>query len=607
MYLSRLIHVLLSRKPLELEKPTHSTPSDKVSASNQHEQIPPRQVLQANPQVFNLLLRWVEPTLDPMNSAPTRIASVACLLFHFAPLPLHAHDITTAYLMAQATPPGGAQELPPGQTSAASSSQPPTQAKAGAGRLTTLPRPPQAAAFDTFGPQVKTRWDERFLFIESNGMPAHNMMVGIKSWQQQVPLPQAYSGSNAWQIPLTPVPAKQPLSIKGRFLRGAVAIAANGIPIFNPQNNRGEVAAEIGELDKWGGHCGRADDYHYHVAPLHLQQVLGSKLPVAYALDGYPIYGLTEPDGSTPANLDAFNGHASNVLGYHYHASNRYPYINGGFHGEVVELNEQVDPQPRATPVREAGRALRGASITAFEKTASNSFKLAYELNGEKRAVLYAINTDGTVIFEFQNGKEGTTKQTYTQRQGGGGPGGNGGGERNGKGPRPGDSNPPNSQPPPPRPDEAGGGNARGPRRDAPPGNGPRKPWIQVHGAEIDANNDGVITFEEFMNEAKRTFDGYDRNHDGKLTRDEYTGPGGVRSPMGGFVKEHAAQIDVNGDGIITFEEFLAHLRPMFEKQDLNHDGKLTPEEWRDLPENPNQEPSQKRKERPQGNNPRTP
>ena len=105
------------------------------------------------------------------------------------------------------------------------------------------------------------------------------------------------------------------------FLRGAIALAANGIPIFNPQNNRGEVSADIGELDQWGGHCGRADDYHYHAAPLHLQTVLGKGQPIAYALDGYAIFGLTEPDGSAPAQLDAFNGHATPALGYHYHAS----------------------------------------------------------------------------------------------------------------------------------------------------------------------------------------------------------------------------------------------------------------------------------------------
>jgi phosphatidylethanolamine-binding protein (PEBP) family uncharacterized protein len=280
-------------------------------------------------------------------------------------------------------------------------------------------RPAQAAVFAAFAPRVSVRWDERWLFVESNGLPAHGMMVGITNWQQQVPLPQRYAGANAWQIPLSPVPAKEPLSIKGRFLRGAIALAANGIPIFNPQNNRGEISAEIGELDQWGGHCGRADDYHYHAAPLHLESVIGKGKPIAYALDGYPLYGLTEPDGTKPAGLDAFNGHTTAGLGYHYHASTTYPYVNGGFHGEVVEAGGQVDPQPRAQPVRDALPPARGAKIIAFETPAENTFKLTCELAGEKRAVLYTLLDTGKIAFEFQNGREGTTKQTYTPGGGG--------------------------------------------------------------------------------------------------------------------------------------------------------------------------------------------
>jgi phosphatidylethanolamine-binding protein (PEBP) family uncharacterized protein len=280
--------------------------------------------------------------------------------------------------------------------------------------------PAQAAAFEKFAPAVKVRWDERFLFIESNGLPAHNMMVGITAWQQQVPLPQSYSGANAWQIPLSPVPAKEVISIRNRFLRGAIALAANGIPIFNPQNNRGEVSQEIGELDQWGGHCGRADDYHYHAAPLHLQSVLGRELPIAYALDGYAIYGLAEPDGSQPSGLDSFNGHTT-ALGYHYHASTKYPYVNGGFHGEVVEREGQVDPQPHAQPVRPALQALRGAKITGFEKTSTGGNKLSYEVNGDKRAILFALGSDDSVSFEFQNGRDGTTKKNYSRRERGGG------------------------------------------------------------------------------------------------------------------------------------------------------------------------------------------
>jgi hypothetical protein len=68
-----------------------------------------------------------------------------------------------------------------------------------------------------------------------------------------VPLPQPYQGENAWRIPVNPVPAKEPASAKDRFLRGNIALAVNGVPIFNPFNNRGEDAYLIGELDEYGG------------------------------------------------------------------------------------------------------------------------------------------------------------------------------------------------------------------------------------------------------------------------------------------------------------------------------------------------------------------
>ena len=281
--------------------------------------------------------------------------------------------------------------------------------------------PPQAAPFSAFAPAVKTRWDENFLFIESTGLPAHNMMVGITNWQQQVPIPQDYTGENSWRIPLNPVPAEEPKSIQGAFLRGAIAIAVNGIPIFNPQNNRGEVAQDIGELDQWGGHCGRADDYHYHAAPLHLQAAVGPDSPIAYALDGYPIYGLTEVDGSEPEELDEFNGHSKPELGYHYHASKKYPFVHGGFHGEVTERDGQVDPQPRAQPLRDALPPLRGAEITGFERN-EDFDKLTYTVKDETRFIAYRQLPDGDFEFIFDSGTDGTKKGVYTRQEGGGPP-----------------------------------------------------------------------------------------------------------------------------------------------------------------------------------------
>ena len=307
------------------------------------------------------------------------------------------------------------------------------------------PNTPEAAKPFLPFTKLDLRADADFLYIGSNGMPDHHMMIGITAWQQQVPIPQIYFGDNAWRIPLKPVPAQNPMSAKTNFFKGAIALAANGVPIFNPIKTNGHTDTFLaGELDQWGGHCGRADDYHYHIAPLHLQAKIGKSLPVAYALDGYAIYGLDEPDGSAVTGLDEFNGHESATLGYHYHATKTYPYINGGFHGEVVERNGQVDPQPRTSGVRPFLPPLPGAKITGFINEADKKYSVTYEVGSETRHVNYRLNDDSTVKFEFVDGKGQVTTATHSPRDrvggGGGGdrlPGGGDKGERGkGKGDR---------------------------------------------------------------------------------------------------------------------------------------------------------------------------
>jgi phosphatidylethanolamine-binding protein (PEBP) family uncharacterized protein len=273
--------------------------------------------------------------------------------------------------------------------------------------------------FDHFKPFKKTlglKADERFFYVESNGMPDHEMMVGIVAWQQQVPLAQNYKGENAWRIPLFPVPAKKPMSAKENFFRGAIALAINGVPIFNPIKNDGVTDTKIaGELDIYGGHCGRGDDYHYHLPPVHLENQAGKGNPVGYALDGYPIYGFTEPDGSDVKKLDWLNGHKDNNGKYHYHSTKNYPYLNGGFYGEVVERDGQVDPQPRAFSPREALPPLRRAKITGFERSDNdNQISVIYDLNGDRRSVNYFIKEEGKILFQYDNGKDGVETETYS-------------------------------------------------------------------------------------------------------------------------------------------------------------------------------------------------
>ena len=176
--------------------------------------------------------------------------------------------------------------------------------------------------FEPFRDKLQLRSDADYLYVGSNGFPDHPMMVGIRAWQQQVPLPQPYSGKNSWQIPLHPKLSDKPISAKKALYRGAIALAVNGVPIFNALNNRGEDAYLAGELDEYGGHCGRGDDYHYHTAPVHLKKMVGQGNPIAYALDGFPLYGYTDAKGNEPNDLDEFNGRLE-PDGYRYYSTKK--------------------------------------------------------------------------------------------------------------------------------------------------------------------------------------------------------------------------------------------------------------------------------------------
>jgi hypothetical protein len=184
---------------------------------------------------------------------------------------------------------------------------------------------------------------------------------------------------------------------------------------FNALNNRGDDAFLAGELDQWGGHAGKADDYHYHIAPLHLQELLDASMPIAYALDGFAIFGETEPDGSAVRALDEYNGHFDADGSYHYHGTKTYPYINGGLRGVAQMVEGQIDPQPLTQPFRPAGEPFRGATITGFQTLAANSYVLEYAVANQSATVAYQIQ-DSLVSFTFTDASGGTRSETYTRK-----------------------------------------------------------------------------------------------------------------------------------------------------------------------------------------------
>lgn len=272
------------------------------------------------------------------------------------------------------------------------------------------------SAFVPFKPSIHTYWDTSYFYVESKGIPTtHTMMVGISNhgWQQQVPIPQCYIGANAWPIPLNPVFASNPIPVDSiHFTRGAIALAINGIPIFNVHTNTGVDSYLDGQLDNYGGHCGRADDYHYHIAPLHLYNYTTTNLPIAFGLDGFAVYGSVEPDGTPMQLLDTNHGHLFNG-NYHYHGTVAAPYMIARMAGQVTEdLTHQLIPQAAAHPVRPGLTPLNGALITSCTpNSANNGYNLTYTKNGLTDSVIYSWTSNGHYTFKFYtNGNLDSTK-----------------------------------------------------------------------------------------------------------------------------------------------------------------------------------------------------
>ena len=283
------------------------------------------------------------------------------------------------------------------------------------------------SAFAQFASTVSTTYDANFFYVNSTGIPNHTMMVGISStgWQQQVPTSKCYINTSHWTIPLNPVIAATPVPIytptpvpvsELHFLKGAIAMAVNGVPIFNYHTNTGADSFTDGQLDYYGGHCGRGDDYHYHIAPLHLITLgqASAILPIAFGLDGYAVYGGLEPTGVTMTTLDANHGHNFNGV-YHYHGTSTVPYMIGNMVGVVTEdANKQIIPQPQGNPIRtENWTPLGGALITSCVANANNGYNTAYTLNGVAGyATNYTATAAGVYTFQYVT-PSGTTSTNY--------------------------------------------------------------------------------------------------------------------------------------------------------------------------------------------------
>jgi hypothetical protein len=94
-----------------------------------------------------------------------------------------------------------------------------------------------------------------------------------------------------------------------------------------------------------------------------------------------------------------------------------------------------------------------------------------------------------------------------------------------------------------------------------------------------DENSDGVVMRQELEAGLRRQYVTADINRDGKLDVKEMQAENDRR--FRAFGTEASPLIDWNQDGFIDFDEFASTARSVFEDMDKNHDGKLDKNELR--------------------------
>ncbi len=95
---------------------------------------------------------------------------------------------------------------------------------------------------------------------------------------------------------------------------------------------------------------------------------------------------------------------------------------------------------------------------------------------------------------------------------------------------------------------------------------------------EADVNNDGVITRAEVAERRAGIFERLDRNGDGTANMDDAPRRMG-RDRFTGALDQLLAEFDANADGALTRDEFVDGPTPGFDRADANGDDQLDADE----------------------------
>ena len=201
-------------------------------------------------------------------------------------------------------------------------------------------------------------FDGTWVTIKYNALPDHKSAY----YPTTNPLYEAFSGTTfgggtfaqnpntiatqniTLKIPVNPVVAATHATTPG----GVIGVALNGVPFFNQYAAGGSpLTNEINGFDQWWGHPQMSGMYHYHVEPKYLTTVKAtSSSLMGFLLDGFPVYGPKETNGSDPTGLDVYHGHTHVTADYpagiyHYHFTTAAPYLNGnGFYGTAGTVTQ---------------------------------------------------------------------------------------------------------------------------------------------------------------------------------------------------------------------------------------------------------------------------
>lgn len=122
------------------------------------------------------------------------------------------------------------------------------------------------------------------------------------------------------EIPVTPA-----LAAESTPVGATLGVTLDGVRIENSAPVDVILGAyTIAAFDDCGGHINPDDGYHMHAAlgcsDADGEVSEGESAMFGYAMDGFAIHGPLDDATLATAGLDECNGHATDELGYHYHA-----------------------------------------------------------------------------------------------------------------------------------------------------------------------------------------------------------------------------------------------------------------------------------------------